>query len=237
MSATAASASQVNVAWGASSGATSYTISRSTTSGGPYSSVGTSATTSFSNTGLACGTTYYYVVSASNGSCSSANSAQASATTSACSGGGELLVNTGFESGTTPWVMSNAFRSTGSYPKTGVAYAYLGNANSTTSTLYQQVAIPSTATGTLTFWLNVESQETTTTTKYDNLYVEVRNTAGTLLATLGQFSNLDKAAAGSYTQRSFNVAAYRGQTVRIQLRSTTDGSLITVFRVDDFSVK
>jgi hypothetical protein len=67
-------------------GATSYTVSRSTTSGGPYSSVGTSATTSFANTGLTCNTTYYYVVSAGNGTCSSANSAQAQATTSACTG-------------------------------------------------------------------------------------------------------------------------------------------------------
>jgi lysyl endopeptidase len=84
VSASTASQSQVNVSWGAVSGATSYSILRSTTSGGPYSSVGTSATTSFSNTGLACNTPYYYVVQSSNGTCNSANSAQASATTSAC---------------------------------------------------------------------------------------------------------------------------------------------------------
>lgn len=86
VTATAASQSQINVSWNAVSGATSYTILRSTTSGGPYSSVGTSATTSFSNTGLSCNTTYYYVVTASNGTCSSGNSAQAQATTSACTG-------------------------------------------------------------------------------------------------------------------------------------------------------
>jgi hypothetical protein len=86
VSASAASASQINVSWSASSGATSYTVLRSTTSGGPYSSVGTSATTSFSNTGLSCNTTYYYVVTASNGTCSSGNSAQVQATTSACTG-------------------------------------------------------------------------------------------------------------------------------------------------------
>ncbi len=86
LSATAASASQINLSWSAASGATSYTVLRSTTSGGPYSSVGTSGTTSFSNTGLSCNTTYYYVVTASNGSCSSGNSAQAQATTSACTG-------------------------------------------------------------------------------------------------------------------------------------------------------
>jgi lysyl endopeptidase len=84
VSASAASQSQINVSWSASSGATSYSILRSTTSGGPYSSAGSSATTSFSNTGLACNTTYHYVVQASNGTCNSGNSAQASATTSAC---------------------------------------------------------------------------------------------------------------------------------------------------------
>jgi len=85
LNATAVSQTQINLSWTASAGATSYTILRSTTSGGPYASVGTSTTTSFSNTGLTCGTTYYYVVTASNASCSSGNSAQAQATTQACS--------------------------------------------------------------------------------------------------------------------------------------------------------
>ncbi|HEX4954240.1 MAG TPA: pre-peptidase C-terminal domain-containing protein [Thermoanaerobaculia bacterium] len=85
-SASATSQTQINLSWTASSGATSYTILRSTASGGPYSSVGTSSTTSFSNTGLSCNTTYYYVVTASNGTCSSGNSAQAQATTQACTG-------------------------------------------------------------------------------------------------------------------------------------------------------
>ena len=82
LSATAASYSQINLSWTAVSGATSYNVYRSTTSGGPYTSVGSSATTSFSNTGLTGNTTYYYVVRAVSG-CESANSAQASATTPA----------------------------------------------------------------------------------------------------------------------------------------------------------
>ena len=86
LSASASSSSQINLSWSASSGATSYTVLRSTTSGGPYSSVGTSGTTSFSNTGLSCNTTYFYVATASNGTCSSGNSTQAQATTSACTG-------------------------------------------------------------------------------------------------------------------------------------------------------
>jgi lysyl endopeptidase len=85
LTATASSQTQINLSWTAVSGATSYTILRATTSGGPYTVAGTSATTSFSDTGRTCNTTYYYVVTASNGSCSSGNSSQAQATTLACS--------------------------------------------------------------------------------------------------------------------------------------------------------
>jgi trimeric autotransporter adhesin len=92
VSATAASQTQINVAWTASAGATSYNVLRSTTSGGPYSSVGTPAASPFSNTGLTCGTTYYYVVQASNGTCASGNSLQVSATTSACTPGGNQVL-------------------------------------------------------------------------------------------------------------------------------------------------
>jgi fibronectin type 3 domain-containing protein len=93
VSATSSSQTAATVSWSASPGATSYSISRATTSGGPYTSVGTSTTTSFANSGLTCNTTYYYVVSASNGTCASGNSAQASVTTAACSGGGGVLTN------------------------------------------------------------------------------------------------------------------------------------------------
>jgi hypothetical protein len=153
-------------------------------------------------------------------------------------GGGELVVNPGFETGTTPWVISgSASRSTGAYPHSGVAYSLIGGVNNANGTIYQQVAIPTTAAGTFTFWLNVTSDETTTTTQYDRLFVEVRNTAGTLLATLATYSNLNKAAAGVYTQRSLSLAPYKGQTVRVQFRGTTDTTLITTFRIDDVSVQ
>ncbi len=100
LTATAVSSSQINLSWTAVAGASSYNVYRSTTSGGPYSNVGSSATTSFSNTGLSASTTYYYVVRAV-ASCESANSNQASATTQA--GGActtQTLYTNGFESGT-----------------------------------------------------------------------------------------------------------------------------------------
>lgn len=86
LTATASGQTQINLSWTASSGATSYNILRASTSGGPYTQIGTSSTTSFSNTGLTCNTAYYYVVQAVS-TCASGNSAQATATTSACTGG------------------------------------------------------------------------------------------------------------------------------------------------------
>ncbi len=91
VSASASSQTAVNVSWTAASGATSYKIFRATTSGGPYTQVGTATTTSFADSGLTCNTAYHYVVTASNGTCDSGNSAQGSATTQACTPGGTVL--------------------------------------------------------------------------------------------------------------------------------------------------
>jgi fibronectin type 3 domain-containing protein len=71
---------QVSLTWTASSGATSYHVKRSTTSGGPYIQLSSPTATSYMDTGLTDGTKYFYVVSALNSSGESANSAEASAT-------------------------------------------------------------------------------------------------------------------------------------------------------------
>jgi uncharacterized protein (DUF1800 family) len=71
---------QVALAWSASAGATGYSIGRGTQSAGPYASIGTSTSASFTDTSATNGTAYYYVVSASNASGSSGNSAAVAAT-------------------------------------------------------------------------------------------------------------------------------------------------------------
>jgi hypothetical protein len=86
LTATAGNA-QVALTWNASSGATSYTVKRSTVNGSGYANIASPTTTSYTNTGLTNGTTYYFVVSATNGSGTSGNSAQASATPTAGGGG------------------------------------------------------------------------------------------------------------------------------------------------------
>ncbi|HWG55116.1 MAG TPA: S8 family serine peptidase [Gaiellaceae bacterium] len=164
-------------------------------------------------------------------------SATITVTVSNSTAGGELLANGGFEGSAAPWTLTgNAYWSTGGYHRSGTGYAILGAYNSASGAAYQSVSIPSSATGSLTFWLNVTSEEGTTTA-YDHLYVEVRTTGGSLLATLGRFSNRDKTTAGSYSQKSFSVASWRGQTVRIQFRGTTDSVYATSFRIDDVSLR
>ena len=72
---------EVTLNWGASAGATSYHVKRSTTNGGPYSTVVASPTvTNYLDTTVSNGTTYYYVVSAVDSAGESANSSQAIAT-------------------------------------------------------------------------------------------------------------------------------------------------------------
>ena len=74
---------QVALTWSASSGAASYVVRRATASGGSYAQVGTATQTSYTDTGLANGSTYYYVVSALNGVGVSGDSAQVSSVPSA----------------------------------------------------------------------------------------------------------------------------------------------------------
>src|SRR5208283_4614295 len=71
---------QISLTWNASTGATSYNVKRSTTSGGPYTTIASPATPSYTNTGLSNGTPYYYVVTAVNSAGESNPSSQATAT-------------------------------------------------------------------------------------------------------------------------------------------------------------
>src|SRR5580658_2906164 len=73
---------QVSLTWNASTGATSYHVKRSTTTGGPYTQVAAPTAANYIDTGLTNGTAYYYVVSALNSAGESANSTEVNATPS-----------------------------------------------------------------------------------------------------------------------------------------------------------
>ncbi|WLI89357.1 Ig-like domain-containing protein [Massilia sp. R2A-15] len=150
----------------------------------------------------------------------------------------QLIVNGGFESGATSWTASSGvITSDATQPAHGGTWkAWLDGYGAVhTDTAYQQVAIPSTATSvSLSFWLQVVSSETTTTSAYDTLKVQVRNSSGTVLATLATYSNLNKGA--SYVQKTFDLSAYKGQTVQIYFEGTEDSTLDTSFIIDDVSL-
>jgi len=151
--------------------------------------------------------------------------------------GAELLLNRGFESGNVTWVATAGVvtNSTGQTPRTGAWYAWLDGYGTThTDTLYQQITVPSSATSvTLSFWLKINTAETTTTTAFDTLRVQVRNSSNTLLSTLATYSNLNKTTG--YVLKTFDLTAFRGQTIRIYFLGAEDSSLQTSFVIDDTS--
>ena len=150
---------------------------------------------------------------------------------------GERLANGGYESGLAPWVQT----SSGGYsliattrPRSGTQGVYAGGYNRAVDTIYQQVTVPANATSaTLTYWWNMATQETGTT-RYDYLYAQVLNSSGAVLATLETRSNAD--VRNTWTKSTFNLLAYKGQTVRINFRATTDSLYATSFFVDDVSL-
>ena len=151
----------------------------------------------------------------------------------------QLLSNPGFESGYVNWLAASSgdvTSSTGRTPRTGSWYAWLGGWSSThTDWMYQAVTIPSTATtATLSFYLKVDTAETTTTTAYDTLKVQIRDSSNNVLAQLVTLSNLS--ASCCYAQKSFDISAYRGQTVRVYFEAYNDSALQTSFVIDDAAV-
>ncbi|MFJ1969696.1 M4 family metallopeptidase [Streptomyces sp. NPDC087903] len=154
-------------------------------------------------------------------------------TVSSSGGGGtctaaQLLGNAGFESGNTTWTASSGvITNSSSQAAHGGSYkAWLDGYGSThTDTLTQSVAIPSGCKASLTFYLHVDSAETTTSTAYDKLTV----TAGS--TTLATYSNLNKATG--YTQKTFDLSSFAGSTVALKFSGVEDSSLQTSFVVDD----
>lgn len=150
----------------------------------------------------------------------------------------QLLLNPGFESGNTDWTSnpSTIINNTATFPaRTGSWKAQLnGKGTTNTATLSQQIVIPSDAcTAALTVYVRVSSKETTTAAN-DTMKVQVLNSSGQLLKTLKTYSNANKSS--SYAKKSFDLIAYKGQTISIRFLGKENSSLKTTFLVDDSGV-
>ena len=196
---------------GISIGSSTGTVSGTPTTAGTYNV--TASATGASGSGA---TTFTFTISGGGGG--------------GCSSPGQKLGNPGFESGTSPWTGTTGsigdWSSYGEPAHSGTRSAYLDGYGTThTEAINQSVTIPAGCAATLTFWVHVDSAETTTSVQYDKLTVKAGST------TLATYSNLNKAAG--YSQKSLNVSSFAGQTVTISFTGTEDSSLQTSFVIDD----
>ena len=118
--------------------------------------------------------------------------------------------------------------STQETPRTGAWYAkFNGKGARSGSFLDQEVTIPSTANSvTLSFWLKISTDESPYQ-GFDHLEVS----AGSI--TLAIYTNLD--LDGDYELKTFDLSAFRGQTIRISFIGREDSTLQTSFFIDDVS--
>ena len=156
------STTSVAVTWTAVSGATSYTVYRSTSSGVQGSVIGSPTTNSFADTSATPGTTYYYGVTASNGAGASALSAQ----------------DSGFIALSPPGVPTNVAASDGTSTNT-VTVTWTAVSGATSYTVYRSTTagVQGTLIGSPTTNSLVDTTPTPGTTYYYG--VTASNSAGT----------------------------------------------------------
>ncbi|WP_354644596.1 putative Ig domain-containing protein [Kitasatospora camelliae] len=197
--------------------ATTGLISGTPTSAGTY----TVTATATDSTGPSSSATFTWTVNSAGGSgCTAA----------------QLIANPGFETGSTSsWTETNSGgvstvnNSASEPPHSGGYDAWLdGYGTTNTDTLAQTVTLPTGCTSyTLGFWLHIDSASSTTTA-YDKLTVTANGT------TLATYSNLN--AAAGYQQRTFNLAAYAGQSVTLKFTGAEDYTKQTSFVLDDITL-
>jgi hypothetical protein len=150
----------------------------------------------------------------------------------------QLIVNSGFEEGTKGWlgtvddigVHSSAAAHRGSY------LAWMGGfGQAHHETLYQNVSIPSGVHRVMfSFWLHIETDETTRRKAYDRLYVQVRSPEGHVLRTLAIYSNLNRTRG--YVRKTLDVSRFTGKNVEMFLKVVEDNGKPSSFFLDDFAL-
>jgi subtilase family serine protease len=194
-------------------------------SGTPTTAGSSSVTvTAKDTTGATGSASFTWTISTAGGSCTTA----------------QLLGNPGFATGQiAPWtassgVLANTDEGVPSYPTSDAWLAWLdGYGGAHTDTLAQTVTIPATCkNATLSFWLYINSNDPTSKA-YDTFTIQVLNSSGTVLATLGTLSNQNEGTG--YVQHSYSVAPYIGQTITIKFtgKETLGGGHNTNFFEDD----
>nr|WP_101391367.1 M28 family peptidase [Streptomyces sp. TLI_146] len=144
----------------------------------------------------------------------------------------QLVVNGGFEDGSSPWTATSGVitNQAGETPHGGSYMAWLnGWGSPRTDSASQSLSIPSGCSRyQLSFFQHIDTDENENVA-YDVFTVSV---GGQTLAT---FSNLD--AESGYTQKSYDLSAFAGQTVTLKFNGVEDQSLQTSYVVDDVTLQ
>lgn len=146
-----------------------------------------------------------------------------------------VVRNSGFESGSWPWVQySSGGRQiiATSRPHYGAYSAAFCNYHNCNEYIEQTLTVP--VNGVLNYYWYMTSSEGTAVV-YDYLSVQVYSNSGVRLGTLRTWSNRNTRNAWSYDVVS--LSAYAGQTIRIRFVAHTDASLLSAFWVDDVVVR
>jgi subtilisin family serine protease len=158
-------------------------------------------------------------------------------TVTACATPNQLVVDPGFELASPSWIQTNViWKLAAPIPRSGSSVAWLGGlGTANVDDLYQEVTIPANAcSATFKFWLKITTTETSKTAANDTMSISVINTSGTALSKLASYSNINKSTR--YVQKSFNLIAYKGQTIRLQFHAIENVSRMTSFFVDDLTL-
>ena len=215
------SASGQTLAFTASGLPAGLSISSSGRISGTPTTAGTSSVTvtATDTTGAHGSASFSWVISNAEGGCSTHT---------------QLLGNPGFETGSAaPWSATAAVinpNGAGETSHSGTWYAWLDGYGTThTDTLSQTVTIPAGCTATsFSFWLHIDTAETTTTTAFDKLTITANGT------TIATFSNLNH--ANGYQQHTYSLGSFAGSAVTVKFTGTEDSSLQTSFVVDDTAI-
>jgi uncharacterized repeat protein (TIGR01451 family) len=151
----------------------------------------------------------------------------------------ELIVNGGFESGppASPWVQYSNFGleliddlavHTGSWS------VYMGGLEDAVDQIHQRVKVPATAPSPrLYYWRLIRTSDYIDAV-YDEMRCVIWDTDGNVLAFCGQYSNVDQSQ--NWIQVTYDMSAFRGQTVDIGFKAFNDELYPTQFFIDDVSL-
>jgi lysophospholipase L1-like esterase len=163
-----------------------------------------------------------------------------SGTVPATQTGSQLIANGGFDSGQTPWVEASTagHELLGSVsPHSGSKDAQLCGYDDCTDTIMQTVTLPVYTGLTLSYWLNVSTQEESTAC-YDHFYVQLETVTGGLISTPQSLCNYD--TTRGWMQKTVNLTTtlgpYKGKQVKLVFRATNNATLTTDFLIDDVSL-